>query len=199
MVTDYNVSVKYLKEVTDVITYDTGLTDWVNIDKLYRNKSLRNKVVVRFDVTEFLSKYFELKTIREYRPVFMMIANGLVTDAEKFSAVLTQLVNTDAVFKKEIVNLFHSCPEESSLGAHIIDSIANVFKSVELNYRSFFRGKPEVVICVSDGWLYFSVEDTEYAPELPNDVKCEVLSYAKNWRGNFRLLSRESDDNLADE
>lgn len=198
MVTDYNVSIKYLKDTTTVTTYDTGLTDWDNLDNLYRGKSLRNKVVVRFDVTKFLNKYFEIETIQEYRPVFMMIANGLVTDPNQFSAVLTQLVNTDKVFAKEVINLFHSCPEESSLGTHIIESIAGVFKSVELNYRSFFRGKPEVVICVSNGWLYFSVEDTEYTPVLPNEVECEVLSYAKNWRGNFRLFERESSDNLAE-
>lgn len=187
MFIENGVSIKYLKETTTVKTYDTGLTDWENLDTLYRGRSLRNKVVLRTDITKYLTKYFMIETITKYRPVFMMIANGTITDPEKFSTIINELVNTDEVFAKEIVHLFHSCPDDYAFGVHIIESIADIFKNVESTFRSFFRGKPEVVICVSDGWLYFSVEDNYYTPELPDNIECEVLSHAKNWRGNFKL------------
>ena len=117
-----------------------------------------------------------------------MIAKGKIEDPKQFSDVILQLINDDKVFAEEIVNLYHSCPEEQAFGYHIIRAIADVFKNVESDYRTFFRGRPEVVICISDGYLYFSFEDTDEGPLLRDKLECEVLSYAKNWRGKFRYF-----------
>ncbi len=188
MVNDFDVPVKYTKLTTTVTTYDTGLTDWENIESIYRDQSLRDKVVCRLDVTMLLSRYFELDTIRAYRPVIMLIVKGLVTDPTKFSNCIKDFMKLDSKFRSSIQDIYNSCPEEQSFGSYIIDVLADVFKNAESTYRGFFRGKPEVVICVSDGYLYFSIEDSMRVPTLPDKIDCEVLSYAKNWRGEFQFL-----------
>lgn len=188
MINEYNVPIKYTKCTTTVTNYDTGLTDWENLDEFYRDRILRDKVVCRLDAALFLTKYFEEETVRTYRPVLMMMAKGLVTDPVKFSNCVKDFMQCDKKFRSAIHDIFNSCPEEQSFGGYIIDVLADVFKNAESTYRGFFRGKPEVVICISNGYLYFSVEDINKKPLLPDKIDCEVLSYAKNWRGDFQFI-----------
>lgn len=190
MMNDYDVPVKYTKCTTTVVTYDTGLTDWDGLDDIYKGSILRDKVVCKMDISMLLSRYFKEETIRKYRPVLLMIAKGLITDPVKFSNCIKEFIDIDEVFHDAIHDIFNSCPEEQSFGSYIIDVLADVFKNAESTYRSFFRGKPEVVICISDGYLYFSVEDVVREPMLIHKLDCEVLSYAKNWRGNFQYFEQ---------
>lgn len=186
MIIDYQ-SIKYTRESTRVTTYDTGLTDWDNLDQFYRGQSLRNKVVCKTDATIFLKELFSEDIIKKYRPVLMMIAKGQLVDANQFSAVIKDFIKMDPVFANKINYLFHGCPEDRSFGSYIIENIAGIITDTEARYRTFFRGNPEVVICVSDGWLYFSFEDSLSGPFLPDKIECEVLSYAKNWKGQYRF------------
>lgn len=188
MFQENDVPLKYTGTVTTVTTYDTGLKDYANIDEIYAMASLREKVVCKMDITFELSRYFKEETIRELRPVLMVIAKGLLTDPVEFSKCITTLINYDERFKKAIRDIYNSCPEDVSFGNHIINVISDTILSTETNYRSFFRGKPEVVICISDGYLYFSVVDVDTVPMLPNKYDLEVLSRAKNWRGVFQYV-----------
>lgn len=188
MINEFGVPVKYTKCTTTVTTYDTGLTDWDGIDSFYRGQSLRDKVVCRLDTALLLTRYFEEETVRTYRPVLMLIVKGLVTDPDRFSKCIKEFMELDSRFRSAVQTIYNSCPEEQSFGNYIIEVLADIFKNAESTYRSFFRGKPEVVICVSDGYLYFSVEDSLRVPTLPDNIDYEVLSYAKNWRGDFQFL-----------
>lgn len=186
MIVDYQ-SVKYTRESTRVVTYDTGIQDWDNLDELYRGQSLRNKVVCKTDATIFLRELFSEDVIKKYRTVLMMIAKGQVTEPNQFSAVIKDFIKMDSVFANKINYLFHGCPEDRSFGSYIIENIAGIITDTEARYRTFFRGNPEVVICISNGWLYFSFEDSLSGPFLPDKIECEVLSYAKNWKGQYRF------------
>ena len=188
MWTEKNVSVKYTKATCNVLNYDTGLTDWEGLDLIYKDAILRNKVVCKLDVALMLNRYLTVDTIKTYRPVLMMIAKGTLKDPNQFSGVVNNLISIDEVFHKAIRDIFNSCPEDRSLGDYIIEVFADVFKNAENTYRSFFRGKPEVVICVSNGYLYFSIEDINNKPTLIEELDCEVLSYAKNWKGEFQYI-----------
>ncbi len=179
-------SLKYTKDLCAVTRYDTGICDWDGIEEAYRNKSFRDKVICRFDATCYLEDYFSKSTIKTYRPVLLMIAKAQVLDPNKFSEAIKDFIKLDPVFADRIHDIFHSCPEERSFGWHIIQTLADVFINTEEKYRSFFRGRPEVVICVSNGYLYYSFEDSKVGPLLPDRVDCEVLSYVKNWDGTFR-------------
>ena len=179
-------AVKYTKTMVNVTHYDTGIADWEGIRDVYAGQSIRNKVVCRFDAAQFLNMYFKKETIDVYRPVLLMLAKAQVTDPARFSGAIKDFIKMDSVFADKIHNIFHSCPEDLSFGSHIIQCLADVFINIESRYRTFFRNRPEVVICVSDGWLYYSFEDSKVGPLLPDKVESEVLSYAKNWDGTFR-------------
>lgn len=181
--------VKYTKTFVRVIYYDTGISDWEGIDNVYKGQLLRNKVVCKLDVSVFLKGYFSLDIIEKYRKELLLVAKAKVTDAELLSKVLLALLKEDTYFAEKINFLYHSCPVDISFGSYIIQKMADVFRDVEERYRTFFRGRPEVVICVSDGYLYFSFEDNSTGPLLPDNLKCEVLSYAKNWSGNIRYYT----------
>lgn len=183
--------VKYTKTDIQVITYDTGLSDWHGIENVYAGASLRDKVVARVDMTQFLTEFFSVETVTKYRPVLMMIAKAQIMDPNKLSAVILDLLRMDKVFANKIHYLFHSCPEDISFGVHIIQKLADTLLGVQARYRSFFTGRQEMIICNSDGWLYLSFNDSKEGPLLPDNVKCEVLSYAKSWDGNIRYFRSE--------
>lgn len=185
MVTELQ-QIKYTKSVASVTCYDTGIADWAGVYEAYKDQVLRGKVVCRMDAASFLNVYFSEETVRVYRPVLLMMAKGLVINAEQFSGAIKDFIKMDAVFAERINDLFHSCPEDVSFGTHIVQSLADVIVNVESKYRTFFRGRPEVVICVSDGWLYYSFDDMMSGPLLPDKAEQEVLSHVKNWNGVFR-------------
>ena len=180
------VTLKYTKSNVSVDNYDTGLSLWNGIDEVYRDSNLREKVVVKMDIMDTLCKYFEKDTIKEYREVLLAVAEGRVTDPELLSKVITSLVEDDEIFPEKLNILFQSCPEDSSFGSYIIYSLASTIKSVENFYRTYFRGRAEVVVCLSHGYLYFSVPDENRDCLLPEEKECEVLSYAKSWKGTFK-------------
>lgn len=183
------VPVKYTPYTTEVTTYETGITDWKDIELAYRNRELRNKVVCRIDVLQKLSVYFMPETINEFRAVFLYVMKGLCRDPEMFSTFVKEMLNRDERFRRTIHDIYNGCPEEISFGEHLINAFANVIMNAEAMYRSFFRGKSQVVICTSDGYLYFStVDDAGEKLVLPEKVDCEVLSYAKNWRGDIYFI-----------
>lgn len=181
-------TLKYVRSSVKATMYDTGLIDYEDIDSYYRGVTIRDKVILKMDISPFYEKYFEKETIEKYKPAIMMIAKGLVTDPNVLSNVITELVQNDSVFREQITPMFHSCPDNVSFGFHIMNTLAKVPIQVEEEFRSFFRGKPSVVICNSGGYLYFSIEDLNKSPLLPYKVDCEVLSNVKNWRGTFTWL-----------
>ena len=181
-------SVKYTKDVIDVKVYDTGLQDWNGLDNLYANKFFRNKVICRFDVVRYLDKYFEEETIRNHRTELLILAKMIVTDPVIYSNAIMEFIRQDAKFRQSIISLYNSCPEDEIFGYYLSKCFADVIKGVEDYFRMYFRGEKEVVICISNGYLYFSVADEDYIPTLPSKVECEVVSCAKAWSGSVKYV-----------
>ena len=184
----YRGVLKYVRGTVPVNEYETGWVDYPDIDSYYRNVTIRDKVIIKMDLAKFYEEYFEKETIAKYKPVIFMIAKGLVTDPTTLSNVIMDFINNDRVFKKQITTLYYSCPDDMSFGHHIMNTLAMIPTRVEEDLRSFFRGKPSVVICTSDGYLYFSIEDTTRIPLLPYEIEYEVLSNVKSWRGTFTVV-----------
>lgn len=183
------VLIKYTKMTIPVYHYDTGIELWEGIDSCFRGQQLRGKVVCKLDATDLMTDYFTAETLKKFRPVILMIAKGQVTDPTQFSNVIKEFIQMDETFANKIRDIYAGCPEDCSFGVHLIRTLASFFTNVESNYRTFFRGRPEVVICMSDGYLYYSFNDDETGPLLPDKVDCEVLSYVKNWNGEFHYYS----------
>jgi len=184
----YQGVVKYLKCTVPAISYDTGIVDYQNLDSYFRGVYIRDKVILRVNLSTFFEEFFTKETISKYWVGILMIAKGLCTDPNQLSKVINDLIDKDDVFREKIRYIYLSCPDDVSFGQHIMNTLASVIVKVENEYRSFFRGKPSVVICTSDGYLYFSIEDKDTEPLLPYKVDCEVLSNVKSWRGKFTWL-----------
>lgn len=179
--------VKYANKDTTVVVYDNGLESWYGIDSLFDGLSVRNKVVCRVDLCETLSDFFTKETIQNNRNAILYMAEGLCTDPEILSSALQELVKSDTVFETKITNIFYNMGNNESLGKSFLRQLSARFLEADSEYRSFFRGKTEFVICVSDGYLYFAIGDYDYEVELPYDFNVEVLSYARNWKGKIKV------------
>lgn len=174
---------KYTKVPVDVIVYDTGLMDWGNMNAIYSMK-VRDKIICKLDAMEYLNEYFSPETIKQYRDALWFIATGQCKDAQLLSELINEFINIDDKFASKIYDIFVSCPEDRVFGYYLMEVLAITIMNVEDMYRSFFRHKTEVVICLDKGYLYFSISDKSKSIELPDDIKCEVL-YVKNWQGKF--------------
>lgn len=180
--------VKYTKEESLVTTYDSGLESWNDIYNILKGISVRNKVICRIDLLEMLEDTFNAETRIKYRNAIMYLANGLCKDANTLSEVLKDLVNIDDVFSSKITMLYHILEEHESLGNKFLNMLSGRLYSFEEYFRQLFRGGSEFVICISDGYLYFSIADADYEVGLPKDFKVEVLSYARYWKGNIKVI-----------
>lgn len=184
----YQGVLKYIRGSVLVTQYDTGWQEYNNIDDYYRGVTIRDKVIIKMDLSKFYEEYFDRETIQKYKQAIYMIAKGQVTDPNKLSKIIMELINNDKTFRSKITSLYYGCPDDISIGWHIMNTLASIPARVEEDFRSFFRGKPSVVICTSGGYLYFSIEDSDRVPVLPYEIDYEVLSNVKNWRGAFTWI-----------
>lgn len=184
----YIEKLKYTGELTTVTEYDSGLLSYAGIDVAFRNDSYRNKVICRLDCMYYLTQYFKEETITKYRDALYMIISRQITDVNTISDCFMQLCKEDSVFADKLYDIYHFYDSSKSFGDCILDCMSSALKNFDSLYRNFFRGKKEFVIALSDGYLYFSVQDEDYPVRVLKGSRCEVLSYAKNWSGKFEYV-----------
>lgn len=182
--------IKYTKLETTVTTYENGLESWVGIANAFNDLSIRGKAVCRIDLLESFDDMFKEETRTEYRNAIMVLANGKCKDVNTISTVLKQLVELDPIFESKIINMYYGLRPDQSLGGVFLNELSSRIGYFDGFFRNFFRGKSEFVICVSDGYLYFSIEDINYELALPRLFKVEVLSNARNWKGNIKVIGQ---------
>ena len=174
---------KYINNIFNVECYDTGMKVYKGIDEAYLNSKI-NKVIIKLDLMYYFNDWFEQSHIDEYKDAILIIAKGLLREPKTFSEAIGFFVDNDKVFKKKIQELWGSCYWDSTFGDYIIDMFAKVITDKEEYYKEYFRGRSEFVICVSDSYMYFSIPDEkEYILRLPNDIKYEVITNVKDWKG----------------
>lgn len=168
---------KYLNIMIDVIHFESGLSTYPNIDQLYKTK-IKNKVICKIDLTTCLSDIFSNETMATYRDLIISMAQG-TADRNIIPDILTALLETDKTFRSGINILFNECPPSMTFGDYISIGLARRIVNEKNYICESFVGKPEFVICESNGYLYISCPD-ESNYELQG-FKYEVISYAKNW------------------
>lgn len=188
MMIAYTEKLKYAG-ITDVYEFGFGLKSYMNIYDIYNCSSVRDKVICRACMLDYLKDYFSESTLIEYGEVIFMLCTRQVEDVNTISNCLIELMEKDPIFENKLKEIYATMDKENiSFGDAILNSIAGVLSGKEDYFRSYFRHKKEFVICVSDGWLYFSVQDENKPIDFPKDIRVEVLSYAKNWTGEFNRL-----------
>lgn len=178
---------KYTQSYIPVEVYDTGLELWPDIDAYYSGVSIRNRVICRIDLGQYLTDLFSKETIDVWRNAIINIATYRINEIDKISAILIELAKNDNKFADQLQSMLITCDENVSYGEFILQTIANTMLAQVDRYRTFFRGKNEFVICESYGYLYFSTSDDSHVLSLPDNVKVEVISYAKNWSGAIEV------------
>lgn len=174
---------KYTKEVLNVYTLPTGLRVWDKIDSYYKDYQFRDKVICRIDVVKLLTDTFSKKTLEAYRNAIFNIASLGISDPEKLSNMIITLAKNDVVFASKLNEYYYTCDIDCSFGEYIITSLANKILYYEDFFRQSFRGMTQSVICLSAGYLYICLPDVSGKHWMPCNAEVEVLSYAKNWRG----------------
>lgn len=181
------VRLKYTDDYTNVTTYWTGLQMYENIEYLYQDRVLRNKVVCRIDLTYVLKEILSDDNIGVCGDALMSLAYGIQPDPNNASTVLMALAEDDPPFAEYLNSIFAVCPANRTFGGYIMQCLADrILDEVDM-YRTFFRGRDEMVICQSGKYMYFSVPDIGYTLTLPIYTDVEVISYAKVWSGNFQV------------
>lgn len=178
---------KYTHEDIEIITSATGLTTYNGVYDIYKGASLRNRVVCRADVVYVFNKFMSPDVAKMCRDALLRIASGDQSDPELFSSFMLTLAKEDKLFANSLNLMFGLCPTNVSFGGYIACTFANIINDEVEMYRRFFRGSDPMVVCYSDGYIYFSVVDENVIPELPVSIDVEMVSYAKNWRGNFKV------------
>lgn len=186
MMYEHNVKLKYTKTNISVCTYNTGIKDYINIDNIYRGSKLRDKVIYRVDGIRYLNKYFTDENITKYRAAFLSIIKDEITDPINLSEVIKKLLDIDNVFSEQIINIYHSCPEDNIFGKYLVQAMADCVLNAEKEYIKCFRESNTCVVGMENGYIYFAFDDNYYGPLVPSHINGEVVSYVKNWSGEFR-------------
>lgn len=176
-----NVTLKYSSVMTTVITSSTGLTVYDNIEDIYHDTNIRNRVICRVDCVKLLTHFFTKETIEEHRDTIFNLACKVTEDAEVVSSVVTYLFENDNNFKEFLRELKVSDARDMSFGDKIITTLADSLKQISETIYSYFLSSNPFVLAFSNGYVYLSFKDEEGAIRVPNHIELEVVSYAKNW------------------
>ena len=167
------------KEVQRTI-YDFPIIE--NITE-YDGITIRNRVILKFDILAGMSNVFSKDTIKDYRDLAFGIVSGYIHDANSLSTVLTALYTDDDVFHKylSVIYLFDESLKEKSLAnvlsCHLLDDYRIVF-SMLVELLRLQRCK---TILESSGYIYVSIPDDKFTLKIPGHFNEEVLSNAKVW------------------
>lgn len=175
---------KYYGEYCTIETYNNGLELWRDIDYYFRGFECRNRVIIRIDAIQLLTDLFSKDILSRYRSLIWNIAAGITTDVNFISQTLISLMKSDEVFADKLREFYYCRDLNVSFGEYILTTIADAILAVEVKYRAYFRGMEESVYCLSGGYLYISIPDSDNYIHLPDKgLKVEVVSVAKNWSG----------------
>lgn len=181
---------KYTKRLVDVFTYDSGLESWCDVDELFSETFVRNRVICKFDLIKTFHDLFLPSTIENYRDIVMWLFNRTYDDEDMLSQTIKALMEGDRVFNNKVVNIFYSLRQDESLGNKLLSCLSDRVLEQDSFYRAYFRNKPETFMFISEGYLYFAVADADYVVQLPDKCEVEVISYAKNWNGSIEITGR---------
>ena len=188
MTDQFSISVKYISYSLKGIEYSTGLYDVVDLDDIYACTRLRGRVVAKIDVLSLLTNVFTYEIVKEVREFLMLVLKGEVREPNSLSNFILELYKADDVFRKYLRDTINKLDCDEVIIDGIIREIVGEMSRQYEEFDKYCTGINQYVICMSDGYMYYSFADSEFGPVLPfsEDIKSEVVSNVKNWKGNIR-------------
>ena len=175
-------SVRYLPEDVPCLC-GNGLYyhDRESLYDLFNGVSIRNRVIIRFDLLKRLESFFTQETLSEFRMVIFRILAKDFT-AEEYSSIFIELAGIDTVFAGVLRVLYDTMPSGYTFGDYIIENLVDPVLSAINMHTEYYKGKSPFVVGDDFGYLYISIADEPGEPPLLDEVYEEV-SYAKSWQG----------------
>lgn len=181
------ISLEYLH--VDEIVERTALGfPVINIYPKYRGRSIRNRVIVRFDIVSAMTAYFEQDTLDNYRDIVYGLISGILDEEDVIAGVFEELYLKDFKFRKLLGEsyYFDNSLEEASLYEVIILKLITAYNDLNERLANVSRELRYKYIAESEGWAYISVPDQSEVIYVPGDYKEEVVSIAKVWNGQIK-------------
>lgn len=180
------LSVPYSKALVTTYRTATGHLVWEDVDRVYRQYEVREKVILRVDITDHLtegiiSKNADLELKRNYLSVMF----GLIYTPDIMSEVLKDIYLHDEQFKLFIGNIcYFELPKMPHVSLYDYLVASNNLRKKRIEDDIVGRSIMGVNKSFLDSlwYFYFAINDrVDSVCEIPNDFKVEAISYAKKW------------------
>lgn len=180
------LSVPYSRALVDVCRTATDELVYINIDKVYRQYEVREKVIIRVDITKQLTAgILSDKADGILRKNYLMSVFGLVSNPDTLSEVFKELYIKDEQFKLFIGEIcYFEMPSRkyTSLFRYLVDYNIKRREEVERDFGDRSSISSTGVFLRSLWHLYVGVNDKEDSVcVIPEEFKTEGISYAKKW------------------
>ena len=153
----------------------------------YNNASIRNRVIVKFDLIHGMTQIFGGNLLEKDRVLAFCLTAGRYQKPEEISVVLLY-------FYKEYVT-FHNCLSEiflfdeeintSPISILMLRKMVDTYKKLRDNLIDTLYSQRCKTILESDGYLYVAVPDENISVQIHGYYNEEVLSRAKVWKSQF--------------
>lgn len=152
----------------------------------YNNKSIRNRVILRFDVIAGMTDIFTKEIISEYRDVIFNLIAGNFNDEDKAS-IIKDFYRVDKTFHKYISLIFYFDERmDTTPYIQIInDSLLQKYMTVTSMIDNSMHNQRCKCFMESNGYLYIAIPDEKFTLKIPGEFNEEVLSRAKVWNFDF--------------
>lgn len=174
----------YLKVNVDVQETKFGFKEIPGLDSLFNGFQARDKVLCKSDMLLSMSDLFTETTLSKYREIIYAVVTGRVQEATQLSSLLTALYVDDEKFKEYVATMYYLDESTVPFGIQIIQSLVSKVNDTEYKWKEHFKKTGSKVFVVANCCMYYAVDDVNTTVLLPANCKCEVLSNAKNWKGN---------------
>lgn len=186
----YQLSVQYSKEPVMAYNTSTGELVYVNLDNVYKRYDVRDKVILRIDITKQLTAGILVDNAdEEIRRRYLSVVFGLVDDIKEKSEILQDIYMKDDNFKLFIGNIcYFRLPQNTniSLLGYLEDFNRRRREMITMEFEQRSVMSSSGVFIKTLWYMYVPINDREDSVcRIPEEYKTEVLSYAKKWNSQY--------------
>lgn len=181
----------YTNENVAVTEYRNGLSVIKNVDSYYKDRFIRNRVIIKIDLIAELRGYFTESTLASCRNIIFNLMIGNL-NKEQISRVFKTFYMEDTQFRKCIAELyyFNDGAYQYSLYTLFMSKVVGAYKAALNMIMNDAAEHDYKVLFDVNGYVYIAIRDLSNPLYLPDGVKEEVLSSAKVWNREIKRVKR---------
>ena len=153
----------------------------------YESARCRDKVIVKIDLFQGMTKMFSPETLSKYRGVVYHLVAGDYRDREKIAGFLAELYRMDMTLQDWLGEAYYFTDtlQHKSVWEYFVESAREEFDRILEKQVMACNAK---FICTSSGEAYFAVDDYYQSPPVKvlKGLCGKVVSSAKAWNCSFQ-------------